>query len=40
VSGARYDNTRLDGGQVLVTITIDTQTGAVSSTSLELAGRI
>jgi len=40
VSGARYDNTRLDGGQVLITITIDTQTGVVSSTSLELAGRI
>jgi hypothetical protein len=40
VSGARYDNTRLDGGQVKITITIDTQTGVVSSTSLELAGRI
>jgi len=40
VSGARYDNTRLDGGQVLITITIDTRTGAVSSTSLKLAGRI
>jgi len=40
VSGARYDNTRLDGGQVLITITIDTRTGEVSSTSLELAGRI
>jgi RNA polymerase sigma-70 factor (ECF subfamily) len=38
--GARYDKTRLDGGQVVITITIDTQTGAVSSTSLELAGRI
>jgi hypothetical protein len=40
VSGARYDNTRLDGGQVLITITIDTQSGVVSSTSLELTGRI
>jgi len=40
VSGARYDNTRLDGGQVLITIAIDTQTGVVSSTSLQLAGRI
>jgi RNA polymerase sigma-70 factor (ECF subfamily) len=40
VSGARYDNTRLDGGQVQITITVDTQTGVVSSTSLELAGRI
>jgi len=40
VSGVRYDNTRLDGGQVRITITVDTQTGVVSSTSLELAGRI
>jgi RNA polymerase sigma-70 factor (ECF subfamily) len=40
VSGVRYDNTRLDGGQVKITITIDTQTGVVSSTSLQLAGRI
>jgi hypothetical protein len=40
VSGARYDNTRLDGGQVLITIAIDTQTGVISSTSLQLAGRI
>jgi len=40
VSGARYDNTRLDGGQVQITITVDTQTGLVSTTSLELAGRI
>jgi RNA polymerase sigma-70 factor (ECF subfamily) len=40
VSGARYDNTRLDGGQVQITITVDTQTGVVSSTSLQLAGRI
>jgi hypothetical protein len=39
VLGNRYDNTRLDGGQVKVTITVDTQTGAVSSTSLALAGR-
>jgi RNA polymerase sigma-70 factor (ECF subfamily) len=39
-SGARFDNTRLDGGQVKITITIDTQTGVVSSTSLQLAGRI
>jgi RNA polymerase sigma-70 factor (ECF subfamily) len=39
-SGAGFDNTRLDGGQVQITITIDTQTGAVSSTSLELAERI
>jgi len=40
VSGARYDNTRLDGGQVIITITIDAQSGVVSSTSLQLAGRI
>jgi RNA polymerase sigma-70 factor (ECF subfamily) len=40
VFGFRYDNTRLDGGQVQITITVDTQTGVVSSTSLELAGRI
>jgi hypothetical protein len=40
VSGARYDNTRLDGGQVQITITVDTQTGVVSRTSLQLAGRI
>jgi RNA polymerase sigma-70 factor (ECF subfamily) len=40
VSGVRYDNTRLDGGQVQITITVDSQTGVVSSTSLQLAGRI
>jgi RNA polymerase sigma-70 factor (ECF subfamily) len=40
VSGVRYDNTRLDGGKVQIRITLDTQTGVVSSTSLALAGRI
>jgi hypothetical protein len=40
VSGVRYDNTRLDGGQVQITITVDTQTGVVLSTGLQLAGRI
>jgi hypothetical protein len=40
VSGVIYDNTRLDGGKVQIRITIDTQTGVVSSTSLALAGRI
>jgi RNA polymerase sigma-70 factor (ECF subfamily) len=40
VSGVRYDNTRLDGGKVQIRITIDTQTGVLSSTSLALAGRI
>jgi RNA polymerase sigma-70 factor (ECF subfamily) len=39
VSGARYDNTRLDGGQVQITITVDTQSGAVAGTSLSLSGR-
>ena len=39
VSGTSYDNTRLDGGQVKVTITVNTQTGDISSTSLALAGR-
>jgi RNA polymerase sigma-70 factor (ECF subfamily) len=40
VSGVRYDNTRLDGGQVQITITVDSQTGVVLSTGLQLAGRI
>ena len=40
VSGTRYDNTRLDGGKVQITITVETETGVVSSTSLSLAGRI
>jgi RNA polymerase sigma-70 factor (ECF subfamily) len=40
VSGVRYDNTRLDGGKVQIRITLDTQTGVVSSTSLALAGRV
>jgi RNA polymerase sigma-70 factor (ECF subfamily) len=40
VSGVRYDNTRLDGGKVQIRITLDTQTGVVSSVSLALAGRI
>jgi len=39
VSGTSYDNTRLDGGQVKVTITVDNQSGVVTSTSLALAGR-
>jgi RNA polymerase sigma-70 factor (ECF subfamily) len=39
VSGTSYDNTRLDGGQVKVTITVNTQTGDISTTSLALAGR-
>jgi len=39
VSGNNYDNTRLDGGKVQIRITVDTQTGAVSSTNLALAGR-
>jgi len=40
VSGYSYDNTRLDGGQVKVTITINNQSGIVTNTSLALAGRI
>jgi len=39
VSGTSYDNTRLDGSQVKVTITVDNQSGVVTSTSLALAGR-
>jgi len=39
VSGYSYDNTRLDGGQVKVTITINNQSGIVTNTSLALAGR-
>jgi hypothetical protein len=39
VSGVRFDNTRLDGGQVQITITVDTQSGAVAGTSLSLSGR-
>jgi len=39
VSGTSYDNTRLDGGQVKISITVNTQTGDISSTSLALAGR-
>ena len=40
VAGTRYDNTRLDGGKVQISITFDTQSGVVSSTRLALAGRI
>jgi hypothetical protein len=39
LSGARYNNTRLDGGKVQITITVDTQSGAVADTSLSLSGR-
>jgi RNA polymerase sigma-70 factor (ECF subfamily) len=39
VSGESYVQTRLDGGQVQIVITVDTQTGAVSNTSLSLSGR-
>jgi hypothetical protein len=39
VSGNNYDNTRLDGGKVQIRITLDTKTGAVSNTSVALAGR-
>jgi RNA polymerase sigma-70 factor (ECF subfamily) len=39
VAGTRYDNTRLDGGKVQVSVTFDTQTGVVSSTRIALAGR-
>jgi RNA polymerase sigma-70 factor (ECF subfamily) len=40
VSGNSYDNTRLDGGRVQIRITVDTKTGAITSTSLALAGRV
>ena len=39
VSGTRYDNTRLDGGAVRITVAVDTKSGAVAGTSLSLSGR-
>jgi RNA polymerase sigma-70 factor (ECF subfamily) len=40
LSGVRYDNTRLDGGKVRISVTFDTQTRVVTSTRLDLAERI
>jgi RNA polymerase sigma-70 factor (ECF subfamily) len=40
LSGVRYDNTRLDGGKVQISVTFDTQTRVVTSTRLDLAERI
>jgi hypothetical protein len=40
VSGNSYDNTRLDGGRVQIRITFDTKSGAITSTSLALTGRV
>jgi len=40
LSGVRYDNTRLDGGKLQISVTFDTQTRVVTSTRLDLAERI
>jgi len=38
-AGRVYNNTRLDGGAVRITVAVDTQSGAVAGTSLSLSGR-